>query len=311
MMYEIITLQQLRDRLNIKSTDEDSFLNDLRAVATSIFETETAKKIIVRSFTEYHDGRGENYINTDNYPIYKVTSLYDDADYEWTSTTEIDLTNTLIDYDCGKITLINEESVFAKSVGNVKVIYQAGYSRFNVVDEVNNYIDVDEGSGEVNIEIDINSSYDNTGYSADDLAAELESKLNASSGLSLTYTVTYSYLTQKFTISASSTFAIKWDTGASAGKSIGTLMGFNTASDSSTAASHTSSEAVTGVPGDIQNAALQIAFMLYEMSKKGQGIQMLRKKIVGGQSMGTYEYITDQLPPIAQKTIDRYRRVFL
>lgn len=88
------------------------------------------------------------------------------------------------------------------------------------VDKEQHFISIDEGSGE--IAIDLNPS----GYTFDEHARELQRALNAAL-VSQTYTVTTNRTTRKYTISATNPFSILAGTGNYAGSIEYTQLGFN------------------------------------------------------------------------------------
>lgn len=102
-----------------------------------------------------------------------------------------------------------------------------------VVDSTNNKIDFNDGSG--NVVATISSGT----YSATDLGTEIKTQLDASG--SLTHTVTYDTATGLWTIAASGTFSLLWNTGANLANTAAGLVGFSTASDSTGAATYTGS----------------------------------------------------------------------
>lgn len=85
------------------------------------------------------------------------------------------------------------------------------------VTEDNLYFDFDEGAGELTAEVAPDS------YTAEELAAALETALNAEGDL--TYTVTFDRATRFFTIAASDVFDILGNSGAHAGSSILSTLG--------------------------------------------------------------------------------------
>lgn len=87
------------------------------------------------------------------------------------------------------------------------------------VDRTNFALDIDEGSGEINLEI----PYGN--YTLAELAQAVEDELN--DGGLLTYTVTVDRATRKLTIAGSANFSLLINSGANAGFSVFSTIGFN------------------------------------------------------------------------------------
>jgi|GEM_PF-6001218 len=311
-MYELITLDEIKSWVSISNTSKDTFLETLRKITTKIIENYTSKIYITRQIAaEYHDGQTERDMMTNQYPIYKVVELYDDTDRDFGANTLVASTDYVIEYETGRIRLFNDESYFVKGVGNIKVNYWAGYSRFLVVDEQNNYLDISDGGGTAAVEIPVQTSHNQNGYSAEDLASAIETALNADTTLSAAYTVTYSHVTQKFTIAADGTFNLLWNSGTNTAKTIGTLLGFTITADDSSVTSQTADSAVTGIPGDIKNAAQQIILYLYDLSKNDESIQNVKRKKTGSGQMSTKEEeFIENMPVIAQAILDSYKRMF-
>ena len=322
-MYEIVTLAEIKQWCNITDDESNAFLESMRDAVTKIIENYTSKIFITRQFTEYYDGEKLHKLCLKQYPIYVIydiskspiesnnITVHDDSDRKWESTSLIDASDLIVYADIGQISLYDDEYKFADATQNVKVIYYAGYSRFNVVDEHNNYLDVTDGGGTAAVEISPAENRDTNypGYNAEDLATAIQTALNANATLNGTYTVTYSQLTQLFTIACDEDFAIPHATGgASDSKKLSALIGF-TVNDAG-AASYISDEAVTGLPDDIILAAKQIIDQLYDMSKVGKG-EMLTKSISLPQGMGTMSLMIDKLPLWAQEILNSYQRRYL
>ncbi len=319
-MYEIITLADAKSWLNVSGTSKDTFLETLRDVTTRMIEDYTGHPFVTRQYTEYYDGRNETDVLLDHYPVYveldnsgnvSNITMYDDTDRDWTSSDLIDPDDYVIDPDIGRIRLYNEESSFANGRQNIKVTYWAGYSRFHVVDEQNNYIDITDAGGTAAVEIAENDDQQTTwkGYSAESLASTLQTALNANATLSGTFTVTYSHITQKFTIASTLAFTIDWSTGASSAKSLGTLMGYVTSADDIGGSSYTSDNAVIGLPSDIHMAAGKLIYRLYDESKHGSSTQEQKSKTIA--QGGTLAFVKNALPDDVKMILDKYVRCFL
>jgi len=100
---------------------------------------------------------------------------------------------------------------------------------FDVV-ATNKHIDFAEGGGELTAELDLGS------YTSTELCAEIKKQLEAIGGF--TYTITYSTSTHKFTIAASSTFSLLWNTGSHKATDISDLCGYSDAADDAGSASY-------------------------------------------------------------------------
>lgn len=313
-MYEIITLDEAKRFLKITSDDYDLILPDLIKAATNLIEQYIGRFVMTRQITEYFDGQKKNHIMTNQYPIYKVTSLHDDTEHTFGTDSIVTTTDYRIYYDVGKIQLTGNEVSFVKGQQNVKLVYWAGFSRFNVIDEANNYIDIKENGGtEVNIEISSATIPDDTyfhGYNAEDLAETIQTALNADATLTNTYTVSYNHETQKFEIgrSTSTDFQILWASGASTSKSMRNLLGFDNL-DLAIESSHESVNSVNGIIEDIKFACNKL--ISYWLTETGEGqtrVNVLRTTMPQGQ--GTIEYLKD-IPNDVKTVLNMYRNYYV
>lgn len=105
-----------------------------------------------------------------------------------------------------------------------------------VVAAGNKYIDVDEGGAELTATLTTGN------YNGQTLATEMKTQLDAAGAL--TYTVTYSESTGKFTIAATGNFTIRWNTGTHKATDVSGLCGFSDAANDSGAATYTSDTVV-------------------------------------------------------------------
>ncbi|MBW2638381.1 MAG: hypothetical protein JRC86_12885, partial [Deltaproteobacteria bacterium] len=92
-----------------------------------------------------------------------------------------------------------------------------------VVDDDCKYINFDEGGAE------LTATLTKADYNGQTLATEIKSQLDAAGAL--TYTVTYSESTCKFTIAASGNFTLRWNAGTHKAADISDLCGFDDAAD--------------------------------------------------------------------------------
>jgi len=105
-----------------------------------------------------------------------------------------------------------------------------------VLSATDNYLDFKEGTGnEISIEFyDENPPY----HSGASLAALIQTRMRNQG--TLTYNVTYSESTGKFTISAGSTFSLLWNTGTHKSINLANMLGFSKAADDTGGTSYTS-----------------------------------------------------------------------
>ena len=109
-----------------------------------------------------------------------------------------------------------------------------------VVDATNNKIDLKEGAGEPLVATVASGS-----YTAATLCAAIKAALEVPGAL--TFTVTFSTTTLKFTIAADGEFSLLWNTGANKLVDISTMCGFSDAADDTGAATYTADTVAIGV----------------------------------------------------------------
>lgn len=103
----------------------------------------------------------------------------------------------------------------------------SGWGTFVIAAGVNDKIDFDEGGGELTGTLTPGT------YDADTLATEIKTQMDVAGAL--TYTVEYLDASNKFKISATGAFTIRWATGTNTATSVGTTIGFDiTANDTGT-----------------------------------------------------------------------------
>jgi hypothetical protein len=303
-IYDIITKDQIKTWLKVESDTEDDFFDELAAAISDVVESYTDKIFVTRQLTEYYDGMGRNEVQLKYYPVYSIVSLNDDPDRDFGSTDEIAGTDYLLYSEYGVVKLFNDESNFIDALQNVKVIYKAGYSRFNIQDERNNYIDFIEGAGSTGtLSAEITAGI----YDAPDAATQLQSALNGTG--SLTFTVTYDFFDKKFTTTAPSSFSILWNTGTNRAKNCADIFGFERSGDSSAITGITSQFVRSGIPEDILLCAKKLSLRFKKESGRGDGIQEIKREMIA--QGGTREFIKNDLPDDVKMVLNRYKRGYL
>lgn len=111
--------------------------------------------------------------------------------------------------------------------------YSAFYYGYEITAQpYNGYINIDEGSGELQIEVPVGS------YTLNTLVDGIRNALLTQA--TLEYEVTVDRVTRKFTISAPSNFDLLIASGSNLGSSIWSLIGFDTSADKTGQSSYTS-----------------------------------------------------------------------
>lgn len=132
----LLKLFEAKRRLGINTDDHDLLLIDLIEDVSSILETYCGRHFSAADYVEYQDGTGEDYFLTDEWPINSITSIYDDPDRDFTSSSLVDPTYYTYYPEEGKVHLVatgavigvNLYTVFSTAKRNIKITYNAGYT---------------------------------------------------------------------------------------------------------------------------------------------------------------------------------------
>jgi len=301
----------------IKKTDDtsDNIINRMIAAASNEIENYTKRKIRGRTYgangipADYYNGTGSPRLFTKQYPIISVTSLYDDTVRTFDSTTLKASTDYVIWKDDGIIELYDNAakgSTFLKDIGNIKLIYSAGYDEFQIIEDTNDRIDFEESSGGVEVTANLTAGI----YTAAELATHVASIMTAAA--TATITCTYNYLASKFTITSDGAwFAIKWSTGANVYRTAALLLGYRTDAIDTGALYYTSNDSVLGIPNDLEQACLEIANRMWQQSAFGQGRFDKESEAFSGEQAGTLKFNVDSMPPHVKEILKYYTRVNL
>jgi uncharacterized phiE125 gp8 family phage protein len=129
----LVALLSVKEHLGITEADtsKDNMITRMINASSQMIENYIGRKVLSRTYTEYYDGRGNDRILLDNYPIISVAELWDDSGSTFTNTANkfaaSDFGFEVADSEKVGILLLNGE-MFGKGVRNIKVIYDAGYA---------------------------------------------------------------------------------------------------------------------------------------------------------------------------------------
>jgi len=123
----------------------DASMLQLMDAAQGAMETYCDRKFDSAQRTEYHSGRGENFIYLKNAPITDsagaVTrttsnlSVWDDLDREWAAVDKIDDDDLVIENPEAGL-LVYEDSKFSDGIQNVKVTYYGGFTAATMPEDI-------------------------------------------------------------------------------------------------------------------------------------------------------------------------------
>ncbi len=315
-IYLLTSLQNFKSMID-KDNDEltrDNIINRLITAATHEIEAYTKRKLRGRTYganglpAEYYNGSGTPRLYVNQYPIISVTSLHDDTsqDKAFGATYLKASTDYIIWKDEGIIELYPyaaKGSNFEENVGNIKLIYTAGYEEFQVIEDTNDRIDFIESDGGSTITANLTAGI----YTAATLSAHIKTQMDDAG--SQTYTVAYNYITSKFTIVTAHTFlTLEW-TGDNAYRTTALLLGFRVGANDSGETTYTSDDSVLGIPADLEQATLEVAMRMWKQSKFGGGRFDKESEQMSGEQGGTLKFNTDLIPPHVKTILDYYRRM--
>ncbi len=312
-IYLLTSLNNFKSYIEKTDDENDNVINRFVTAASHEIENYTRRKLRGRTYgangldADFYSGNSKNKLYVDQYPIISVTELYDDIDRLFTSATLKSSTDFIIWKDDGIIELFGDAakgSIFQKSIGNIKLIYSAGYDEFQVIEDTNDRIDFEESDGGTELTANLTSGI----YTADTLCTHVAAQLN-SAGTD-TFTCTYNYLTSTFTITSDGSWLnLLWATGANLYRTAALLLGYRTDADDTGALIFTSDDSVLGVPGELEQACIEIAYRMYQQSTLGRGsFDKESEKMTEG---GTLKFNTDPIPPHVKRILDHYTRVDL
>ena len=127
----LCTLDEAKAFLKIPTTSnsDDAQVELIVNGAWASAESYTGRRFVSTARTEYYDGDGTDTLCLAQYPITAVSSLNIDNNRSFASLTDIDVSTSLqIAKESGIITLWNYASTFTAGIGNVKIVYTAGYT---------------------------------------------------------------------------------------------------------------------------------------------------------------------------------------
>lgn len=315
-IYNLTTLTNMKKELNKDNATNDDYLEQLIMLCSEDIENYTERKLRARTYgangisEDYYDGSGKRRLYTNQYPIISITSIHDDTLRDFGSDTLKDSSDYYVeDYDAGLISL-EEDAVlgtaFSKGRGNIKLIYEAGFDHFYVIDDQNDRLDFYEDGGSSEKTANLTGSV----YTGSSLATQIKTAMDAAGAN--TYTVTYDSFTGLFKIATSGTdLTLRTENGTNAYRTAARTIGFDGFSDSSTAASVTSDFSVLGIPGTLERACIELCLRRWFESKHGMNRFDIDSMRFVEPSAGTKKYVGGELPPDVKRLLRPFKRIAL
>lgn len=133
----LITISDVKDYYEIKSEapDINAQIENLINRMSTLFESVAGQPIRRAELvhTQYYDGRGSKLLFTDYTPILTVTSIHDDSEWEWGTSTLIDSDDYRIHSSKKYIVL---KVALSSSDQNVKIVYTSGYPEDEIPEDI-------------------------------------------------------------------------------------------------------------------------------------------------------------------------------
>lgn len=123
----LCTLAQVKEYNDITATTNDTLLTNLITRVSKEIETYCDRIFESASYTEYHNGGGNDKFFTNQYPIITGSGIevWDDIDWEWGSGDLIDSDDYMV---TDNLYIQLKSLIFVAGINNVKISYTAGYS---------------------------------------------------------------------------------------------------------------------------------------------------------------------------------------
>lgn len=127
-IYSLTSLDSIKNfmgKVGAKAEDDD-LLEGLIDRVSVLFESYCDRKFLSRDYMDYHDGKGVDKLFVNQYPITSISGIWDDREWAWDSTTEIDNSYYRISNNSNYI--VFKDTTLLDYDQNLKIVYTAGYS---------------------------------------------------------------------------------------------------------------------------------------------------------------------------------------
>lgn len=123
----LVSLADTKAHLGIPALDttQDMRVERLINTASQLIEDHTDRKLTYQSYDVRRDGRRADRLVLPEWPVVAITSVYDDASWEFQPQTVIDPTEYGVEEE--SVLVLKNGRKFARGNRNVRVTYTAGY----------------------------------------------------------------------------------------------------------------------------------------------------------------------------------------
>lgn len=121
----LITIADVKDYYEIKSEASDINIQIEKLInrMSTLFESMIGP-VKAATYTKYYDGEGRKLLFLDHLPIISITSINDDSEWEWESSTLIDSDDYMI-HSSGQYIVL--KVALSSGDQNIEVVYKAGF----------------------------------------------------------------------------------------------------------------------------------------------------------------------------------------
>lgn len=110
--------------INLGNNDQDQ-LEMIVAGVQADFETICNRSFDSATYTEYHDGVGNDRLHLEQFPVTSITGVYEDTSREWEASSEVDSDDYFL---VDESVIMRKSGLFTVFPQAIKVVYVAGYS---------------------------------------------------------------------------------------------------------------------------------------------------------------------------------------
>lgn len=120
-----ITLDEVKDALNITDTNSDSILGSLISAQSAAIQSATNRKLIKTTYTDYFNGDHDlKQLCLQEFPVSSITTVHDDTDRDYDAGSLISSEDYVVEADTG---ILRFDTLLTRGQQNIKVVYVAGY----------------------------------------------------------------------------------------------------------------------------------------------------------------------------------------
>jgi hypothetical protein len=122
----LIDFDYIRDKIKTIADTDQERVESLINAASLHANSHTKRLLLARDYTDDYDGQGTEEIVLNQFPVNSITSIYIDAERDFTADTELTSDNYIYYDDIGVVVRTNGS--FGRGRKNVRINYNAGFA---------------------------------------------------------------------------------------------------------------------------------------------------------------------------------------